>query len=809
VNRRVPSLLQSVLAATFIVTIGVSQTFAASERILYNFHPLGRGSKPIAGLVSDAAGNLYGSTPWGGSEGVGTIFELTPKLHGGWIQTVIYSFKAGAGVSVPSSELIFDALGNLYGSGGSGGDFRLGGVFKLTRNAKGLWTESVLSSFNGYVGTGALTLDPAGNLYGVLRLGVRGQGSVFELLPQSNGAWTKRTLYVFNGGVHGGQPNGSLVMDQSGNLYGTTTSGGPAGGGVVFELAPSSSGPWNETVLHGFAGGSDGFGPASGLTMDLAGNLYGTTVSGGLGCGGIGCGTVFKMTPGSSGQWTKSILYDLNGGNDGASPYSPLAIDHAGNLYGMTLYGGSGGMGTVFELLPGSNGQWSESVVWTFVGGADGQNPQARVLVGGAGQLFGTTSSGGTYANGSVFELLPGTDQHWTKEVLTDFPFTDGGYPEATLIFDSAGNLYGTTTENGGHGFGSVFKLSPSGETWKETTLYNFTAGPRFHREPSASSLIFDASGNLYGETTYGGVRPSGTVFELSPLADGSWTEKDIYTFNGYKDGGNPLGGLILDQAGNLYGTTVHGGMTGCDSGCGTVFKLTPGSDGHWTETVLYKFAGGDDGAGPAAGLVFDQAGNLYGTTQQGGAHTPACSVAGCGTVFKLSPGAGGAWNESLLHVFTEIKGDGAWPQAGLNFDASGNLYGTTRYGGTHSLDCSLGCGVVFELTPTTGSGWTATTLDTFVGADGSYPVASVILDAAGNLYGTTQGGGFGTQGTVFELVLVSGIWNDNILHLFEYSTAHDGQLPMGGLIFDQAGNLYGTTSGGGAGAGTVFEITP
>jgi uncharacterized repeat protein (TIGR03803 family) len=815
-NRKTSVRLQILFTVCSMLALGWGNVLAAaSETVVYNFHPLAMGFQPNGPLISDAAGNLYGSTAYGGEFGLGTVFELKPKSGGGWTESVLYSFKGGSDVFAPCAGLVFDAAGNLYGGATAGGGLGLGGVFRLTPDSRGGWTESVLTSLDGYQPDGGFVFDAAGNLYGVVGLGPRSDGSVFELTPDSNGHWTKRLLHTFTGGSDGSAPNASLVA-RAGHLYGTTSSGGAGEGGVVFELTAGSGGSWTERVLYSFSGGGDGWAPVGGVIFDQAGNLYGTTDSGGAGCSGAGCGTVFKLTPSSDGQWVKSVLYNFGGGSDGQNPYGALSFDQAGHLYGTTsgLYSLSP-RGTVFELTPQSDGQWIETVLWRFTGGADGEYPESGVLVGSAGQLYGTAISGGTagflHGDGTVFELTPGAGGEWQEVTITDFPFTDSGGPQSNLIADSGGNFYGTATYGGAHGYGTIYELTQSaGGAWKESILHSFTTGEAFYgSEPS--SLVFDGSGNLYGETAYGGAHGVGLVFELSPSASGGWTEKNLYSFKGDRDGGNPFGGLILDQAGNLYGTTQFGGSAGCGSACGTVFELTPGVNGKWSETVLYSFAGGNDGFFPVGGVVFDRAGNLYGTTQYGGIQSFQCSPSGCGTVFKLSPATGGGWTESQLHLFTEQGGDGALPVAGLIFDETGNLYGTTAFGGTHTLDCSIGCGAVFELSPTESGGWTERTLDGFVGLDGYLPVAGVIFDAAGNLYGTTEGG-FDTEGTVFELSPVSGGWNETVLHVFPFSDpgSHDGQFPEAGLILDRSGNVYGTTTDGGkSGGGMVFEITP
>ena len=374
--------------------------------------------------------------------------------------------------------------------------------------------------------------------------------------------------------------------------------------------------------------------------------------------------------------------------------------------------------------------------------------PEAGLVPDAKGDLYGTTSGGGAAGyGGAAFELTPGTGGRWTETVLQSLV---GQFPEAGLIFDGAGNLYGTTSSGGTYGNGSVFELTPSTDgMWTETVLYSFMWGSD-GADPRAG-VIFGPAGNLYGTTSYGGADNKGTVFELTPNGDGTWSETILHSFNG-EDGQEPLAGLVLDTAGNLYGTTELGGRSCGSYTCGTVFQLTPNGNGTWTETVLHGFRG-SDGAGPTAGLIFDTAGNLYGTTFSGGSHCAADG--GCGVVFELSPGAGGRWTHKVLHNFSGTDGSG--PLGPLVFDAAGNLYSTTTAGG--SATCwGIGCGLIFQLAPDTNGRWRETVLHRFNGKDGQWPSAGLVVDTSGNLYGTTPfGGNFSHSyigyGVVFEVI--------------------------------------------------------
>jgi len=409
--------------------------------------------------------------------------------------------------------------------------------------------------------------------------------------------------------------------------------------------------------------------------------------------------------------------------------------------------------------------------------------------------------------------MLPTGAAAGTYRVLHRFKGSpDGAFPTAGLIFDAAGNLYGMTPYGGnpndcqgaaqGAACGVVFKLTPKADgSWTESVLHTFSGGSD-GAEPQGG-LIFDAAGNLYGTTYYGGNlndchgNGCGVVFRLAPKPDGGWTESVLHRFHGRSDGANPMSGVIFDAAGNLYGTTS-------DKDASVVFKLQPNSDGSWTENVLFSFAGtsATNGHRPLSGLIFDTAGSLYGTTFGGGENTECFN---CGTVFKVSPNSDGSWTESVLNSFT--GSDGSGPYAGLIFDATGNLYGTTSSGGNLNECHSKGCGVVFKLTPNADGSWTETVLFNFSHDPAANPHAALAFDAMGNLYGTAADGGPVDGGLVFKLKSFDGIWWFGVVHVFE---GKPGANPGGSLVFDKAGNLYGTTETCGSGCdGVVFEITP
>jgi uncharacterized repeat protein (TIGR03803 family) len=425
----------------------------------------------------------------------------------------------------------------------------------------------------------------------------------------------------------------------------------------VFAGVQPANAQVNESVLYAFSGGSDGNDPQAGVIADETGALYGTTSSGGIfnfpACLGQ-CGVVFKLTPARQPPWSETTLWSFSGGNDGGSPFGGLfarneRASRKKTLYGTTSFDGpsfptgcsGGGCGTIFKL--------TDSVLttlWGFTGGSDGANPFGS-LIGDkeTGPLYGTTSGGGTLGNGTVFEIDT-IDQ--TLTTIYNFKGSpDAGGPSGgPLLIDDAGALYGTSG-GGKHGNGTVFKLTPPGRgqtAWTETVLWSFTGGNDGANPPAG--LITDESGALYGTTSAGGACAfCGTVFKLTPPDNGesTWKLATLYSFSGGSDGLNPLSTLIADGTGALYGTTNSGGAS-CGAvflGCGVVFKLTPPASGEtpWTETVLWTFTG-SDGAGPFAGVIADDRGALYRTTGFGGnVNNPQgpCDSFGCGVVFKLT----------------------------------------------------------------------------------------------------------------------------------------------------------------------------
>ena len=417
-------------------------------------------------------------------------------------------------------------------------------------------------------------------------------------ISAARGRWKEASIHGFDYVDGAYDTYSGLIFDAAGNLYGTTQRGGESvcdydeSCGIVYELTRAASGTWTETALHAFSQcDSLGFWPRSGLIVDATGNLYGTTDEGGFGCSGVGPGTVFEL---SAATWSAKVLHRfVPGGHDGTSPQAALTFDASGNLYGTTSEGGRQDNGTVFELSPQSVGEWKETILHEFVS-REGSGPQSKLTFDTAGNLYGTTGFGGAdrsgcggYGCGTAFQLKHGTSGVWSLKVLHSFGnANDGADPTSSLTLDSAGNLFGVTSQGGQTRSGCL---------------------------------------------PYG----CGIVFELVSEKTGRWKERIIHEFGSVTDGNLPRGDLVFDKTGALYGTTVLGGLYGA----GIAYRMSRQGN-EWSETVLHDFGNHRDGALPYTGIILDRAQNLYGTTDDGGRYRVGkCrKSAGCGTVFEIVP---------------------------------------------------------------------------------------------------------------------------------------------------------------------------
>lgn len=826
----VPSSFLCLAYASCMLTLAARAQTTPAVSVLYNFNVIHGGDQPQAALTPGPNGVYYGTTDVGGATENGTVFELIPAAGSGWTQKVIHKFTGPPDGAIPSSGLLLGKNGVLYGVTGIGGTAGDGVIFKLTPPASGQgdWTETILYNFqggnDGIAPYGTLIADENGVLYGsTAGGGSANAGVVFSLTPPAAGkkGWTEAVLYTFQGNPDGASPTNGLVRDDTGVIYGMTSSGGTNGAGIVYALTPPTNGAtaWSETILYNFAGSPDGSFPNGGLARDGNGILYGVTFGGGT----SGWGAVFSLTPPASGQtaWSETVLYSFSGGADGGSPDNTPVLGSDGTVYGTNNFN-SLGYGTVFALTPPAPGQsaWTEATLVNF-DWTNGASPIGLTLNPG-GALIGTTHDGGTQEGdgGIVFKLTPPKESAsaWGYNILYRFPYTrnDAQYPNGALLRETDGTLFGGTSSGGTHNHGAVFKLSPpaAGETaWHETVIHSFNGA---NGAEAIGPLLEGKNRVLYGVTTAGGpfgtsIGGYGTVYMLTPPTGGNgpWMEKILYGFTGVAnaDGAFPQGSLIADASGALYGTTSQGGIaTSTDQeGNGTVYKLTPpvNGQGAWTTTIIYRFTGSPDGSQPHATLLLGKNGELYGTTYTGGA-------AGEGTIFELTPPAspGGKWTETVLHSFEDLNGnDGAIPgEEQLVADSFGSLYGTTSQGGLY------GDGTFFILIPPIGSrvGWIESVLHSFNGSDGADPNVGLLAGTDG-FYGVAPQGGAFNWGTLFKLTApASGIeWNITVLNSFNREYDRGGIAPNGALIQDPSGNLYGTAASGGHGdGGVVFKVT-
>jgi uncharacterized repeat protein (TIGR03803 family) len=381
---------------------------AATTTVIYSFAGDEDGEYADTDLVRDVAGNLYGTTVQGGTSASGTVWELSPS-SGSWTHSVLYSFSGGSDGGEPYKGVTLDAQGDLFGTAVTGG---------------------------------------SGGCEG-------GCGVVYEL-ANAGGVWTQSVIHAFTGGDDGAGPGAGLTIDSKGNIYGTTPTGGAYGQGTIYLLHHGKSG-WKLKVIHAFTGGSDGIGGSAGRLVLTANHLYGTATAG----GDNSQGTAFELTQGRRGHWNFKPIYEFAGQPDAGFPYSGLALDTSGNLYGATYYGGASGMGSVYRLMRKA-GVWSEKLLYSFTGGGDGGAPLGNLVIDAGGNLFGTTSGGGSAGDGVIFALARPTGGKWTETVAHSFMGTpDGAFAYNGMVGDGVGNYFGATTHGGDSDEGAIYEFTP------------------------------------------------------------------------------------------------------------------------------------------------------------------------------------------------------------------------------------------------------------------------------------------------------------------------------------------------------------
>jgi uncharacterized repeat protein (TIGR03803 family) len=775
-----------------------------------------------AGTYSVIVSNLLGST-----NSASAVLSVIPVTAPGVTMTTLASMNGGNSGEFPYSPLTQGLDGSFYGTaleGGVGGD---GTVFKVTTNGV-LSTPAYFSYNNGAIAYAGLVLGKDGFFYGATyEGGVYDDGTIFKM--SAAGALT--TLVSLNG-QNGMLPVGGMVQGSDSNLYGTTVEGGAYGYGTVFKMTTSGA-----LVSRASFNVTDGEFPTGVLVPGADGNFYGTTEVGGK----FGLGTLFKISP--SGTFTS--LYSFSGQTDGAEPIAGLTLGTDGNFYGVAITGGSGGYGTVFQFNPSG----TLTTLHAFTNGVDGGNPWGGLMQASDGNLYGTTQSGGTYSDGTVFRIAPGGP----LVPLVQFDGYDGAVPSAALIQGRDGNLYGTTQEGGSAGDGAIYELylggplqitgQPADQTayaggsavftvatvgdspvyyqWQQDGI-NLTDGQNISGSMTATLLITNVSVDdaaLYSvvvsnltsaiasEDAVLGVifsppritsqpvsltQVAGTTASFSVTATGDaplfyqWQEDGTNLTDGGNISGSTSNTLTITGVAltnvGTYSVILSNSLHAVSSDPATLV-VVPASTPGVSQSILAQFAGGNTGAFPYAGLIQGNDGNLYGSTKAGG-------TASDGTEFRV--GLAGGFN--LLYSFSGGT-DGAFPYGRLVQGTNGNFYGTAQEGGIY------GDGTVFRMT-TAG---TFTSLYSYTGGiDGGLPYAGLIQAADGNFYGTTYEDGAYSFGTIFKVTSGGALTT-----LYAFTGGSDGSLPYAGLVQGSDGRLYGTTITGGASSdGTVFGVT-
>jgi uncharacterized repeat protein (TIGR03803 family) len=795
------------------------------------------GASPLGNLIEDSNGNFFGTTSLGGTYNDGTIFEIA---SGSGTITTLASFNGTDGF-LPSGDLAFDSIGNLFGTTQFGGmDFNGGTntgdgtVFELVRGSATITTVCTFNGSNGKGPVGGLLYLGGADFIGTTSGGgVYGFGTVFDV-----DAGTVFTDVSFDG-THGRYPAGGLAQIQGGVFIGTCSAGGPQDNGSIFEFQRGVG----STTLHLFSL-AEGSSPQGDLVEDSSGDLIGTTQSGGL----YNLGTIFELPVAVFAIQQPSVSINTLAsfsGTGSRQPYGSLILDSAGNLFGTASGGSAALFGSVFELKA------HQSSVTTLVSfnGTNGVSPIGSLIEDSNGDLFGTAEAGGPAWNpttrqggfGTVFELnappnvslsSPGNATVGYPYAATisasgdtgPFTFTATGTLPPGLTLSKAGVLSGTpktvgryvfavtATNSQGNSGTAIYPLivNPSITITPFTTLAAFDPAVGISPE---SSVVEDGSGNLF---TVAGGGPSGAAGTLVELANGATSLTVAAEFG--KSAGLPVAAPVFDSAGNLYGTAVGDGFSSSANGLGTVYEVQQGSG---TVTTLASFDG-KDGNFPSNSVILDSNGNLFGTAWQGGAlWNPLQSLFGDGTVFEVKQGSG-----TIDDLYDFNGTDGSSPNGGLVEDSNGDLFGTTTNGGIGSTGPNTGnptgFGTVFELPydATTQSYGRYSVLAYFNELDGAFPVGNLLLDTSGNLFGTTSEGGPLGSGTVFELpynASTQKYGSITTLAGFPNGTL-GGDTSLAGLVEDSSGNLFGTTVSGGpdensnpaslnAGNGIVFEV--
>lgn len=689
-----------------------------------------------------------------------------------------------------ASSLVLGPDGNLWGAAESGGAYGFGAIFKVMADGSG-WQPVLSFSGTGAVNKGrnpqgTMVHDGVGWLWGTTQSGgTSNMGTIFKM-EVSTGTLTTVVSFTGNGlSEKGSQPVAGLMNDGQGNFWGTTQRGGAQDFGTVFRLNASTGELITVVEFTGNGAVNAGSLPKSKLIADGAGFLWGTTSTG----GSMGLGTVFKIEV-ATGILTTLVEFTGNGaGNRGSQPSGGLVDDGMGNLWGTTTAGGTLNHGTIFKIDI-SSGALTTVIDFTNNGQMNrGRTPSAGLMRAPSGQLWGTTYNGGGGGVGTVFRLDPVSGVLTTRIDFTyNSGFNKGGYPLSGLTIDGAGMLWGTTRYGGPVGLGTVFRLNP--DEIVLSTRVDFTDAVLSKRGRGAyGGLLSDASGSLWGTTANGGATGSGVIYKLEAGAAVPTPMVDFGT-SAQVPGGYSYTGLTSDGAGNLWGVTQGGGP----SGSGTVFKMNATTGAIETVVIFSGNGPANKGAYPSGALVSDGVGFFWGTTVQGGAGNR-------GTLFKLNAATG------ELTTLVEFTGNGATdrganPYGALASDSQGNFWGSTAGGG---MD---GFGTIFKFHPGTGVLTTLIDFTNIIGANrGANPWGALVNDGAGSFWGTTQAGGAGDFGTIFKIDENTGTLT-TILDFTRTGAVNKGASPSAPLFYDGAGFFWGTTRQGGLNdAGTIFKV--
>ncbi len=727
-------------------------------------------------LWNAADGWFYGTCQTGGSSGRGLIFRMRPT---GEMEPLVH-FTGVSGFNkgmYPLGQLALGADGCLYGTTSFGGASNFGTVFKIT--TAGELTTLVEFANDGITNMGrhpyaGVTLGPDGSFYGTTQAGGAGDYGTLFKMTPAGELTTLVELTSNGASNKGSYPQAGLTAGLDGNYYGTTTAGGTSNMGTVFKVTPEGV---LTTLINftGTAGSNRGSTPNSGLERAADGSFYGSTYEGGP----ANLGTIYRVTP----EGFRTSLMHFSTDSRGRLPRGNLTTGPDGNLYGTTTAGGTYERGTIFKITPG--GSLTTLVHFSGDSGTTkGSTPVGRLNLGGDGNFYAMTYAGGAHGAGTAFKVTPAGELTTLVEFQHRGITSAGATPWADLVEGADGHLYGMTSEGGTGGSGTIFKMSPAGAPNK---LVDFTGSvPPNKGSLPYGGLLRASDGHFYGCTSRGGALGYGTVFRLTQ--EGVLTTLVDFSNNGTSNRGNsPRDRLVEGPDGALYGTTNSGGM-----GYGTVFKVTTGG----ALTTLVEFTNpqnsGFRGYSPEAGLVLASDGNFYGTTYFGG-------YSGQGTLFRVTPA--GVLTTLVDFTNNASVNKGGQPMGALAQGPDGSLYGTTSQGGT------LGYGTVFK---TTLAG-VLTTLVNFSGNGtndkGRSPVGNLALAADGSFYGLTALGGAANYGTAFRMTPAG-----NLTTLLEFMGAgpgaSSGATPRGGFMADSTGGkLYGMTTSGGGGGGTIFRL--